>query len=123
MKKIKRNKAKDKIKSNIIPLKSKVQNVSKNFNNEENFCKEINLLAKDISNEIKSMVKNSNLDADFAYYHFLFHLKQEAIMNISYPLFKTVDKATTNEVTKNLAEYLNDNSPELKLNDINKTLN
>ena len=123
MKKIKRNKAKDKIKSNIIPLKSKVQNVNKNFNNEENFRKEINLLAKDISNEIKSMVKNSNLHADFAYYHFLFHLKQEAIMNISYPLFKTVDKATTNEVTENLAEYLNDNSPELKLNDINKTLN
>ena len=41
---------------------------------------------------------------------------------VSYNLFKFADKSSTDEVIENLAKYLNENSPELKLDSINNTI-
>ena len=51
------------------------------------------------------------------YYHhnFLFYLKQSVIMKLSYPAFKYLDKGSTEEITKNYAEFLGENYPELSL--------
>ena len=44
------------------------------------------------------------------------------ILNVSYALFKHVNEASTDEVTKNMSEYLNENAPELKLDAANNTI-
>ena len=62
------------------------------------------------------------MDADTTYFHFLFHLKQRTIHRVSYNLFKYADKSSTDEVTENMAKYLNENSPELKLDATNTTI-
>ena len=62
------------------------------------------------------------MGGDMTYYHFLFHLKQRTIMNVSYALFKYADKSSTNEVTENLSKFLNEDSPELKLETNNNTI-
>ena len=75
-----------------------------------------------ICDEIDRFVIESKLSADYAYYHFLFHLKQRTILNVSYGLYKSANDASSNEVVKNLAEYQKENFPELKSDAENHTI-
>ena len=71
---------------------------------------------------IDEFVKECKMNSDFTYYHFLYHIKQRTILQVSYGLFKHVNEASTDEVTKNMSEYLNENAPELKLDAANNTI-
>ena len=64
------------------------------------------LIEKIIIRKIDNFIKETKLTADYAYYHFLFHLKQRTIFNVSYPLFVEANDSSTNEITRNLANYL-----------------
>ena len=81
-----------------------------------------NKFSRKICDEIDEFVKECRMNTDFTYYHFLYHIKQRAILNVSYALFKHVNEASTDEVTKNMSEYLNENAPELKLDAANNTI-
>ena len=110
--------------SNVIPIK---QNAVENKEDqllsiEEQERERTNKFAKKLCDEIDEFVKECKMNADFTYYHFLYHIKQRTILNVSYGLFKHVNDASTEEVTKNMAEYLNENAPELKLDASNTTI-
>ena len=111
--------------SNIIPIK---KNVIKAENNDQLLSVEdqererTNKFARKICDEIDEYVKECKMSGDMTYYHFLFHLKQRTILNVSYPLFQQANKASTNEVVENMSNYLDDNAPELKLVPNNNTI-
>tara|TARA_B100001996_G_scaffold343881_1_gene299292 strand:+ start:2267 stop:2653 length:387 start_codon:yes stop_codon:yes gene_type:complete len=111
--------------SNVILLKKDlVQSESTEhlLSIEEQERERTNKFARKICDEIDNYVKECKMDTDMTYYHFLFHLKQRLIHRVSYNLFKFADKSSTDEVTENMAKYLNENSPELKLDSINNTI-
>ena len=111
--------------SNIVPLKRDLVQ-SKNTDNlltlEEQERERTNIFARKLCDEIDQYVTECKMDTDMTYYHFLFHLKQRTIHRVSYNLFKYADKSSTDEVTENMAKYLNENSPELKLDATNTTI-
>ena len=86
------------------------------------YSERTNIFARKLCDEIDQYVTECKMDSDMTYYHFLFHLKQRTIHRVSYPLFKAADKSSTNEVTENMSKYLSENSPELKLDASNNTI-
>ena len=122
-KKIKKNSKKQS--SNVIPIKRNMveaENATQLLSIEDQERERTNIFAKKICDEIDEFVKECRMNTDFTYYHFLYHIKQRAILNVSYALFKHVNEASTDEVTKNMSEYLNENAPELKLDAANNTI-
>ncbi len=103
--------------SNVIPIKKDVFEAENNnhLSVEDQERERTNKFARKICDEIDEYVRECRMNSDMTYYHFLFHLKQRTIMNVSYTLFKYADKNSTNEVTENLSNHLNEDSPELKL--------
>ena len=104
--------------SNVIPIKKDVidsENNDQLLSVEDQERERTNKFARKICDEIDEFVKECKMNSDMTYYHFLFHLKQRTILNVSYPLFQQANKASTNEVVENMSNYLNDNAPELKL--------
>ena len=123
MPKIKKNGKKKS--SNVIPIKRdiiEVENATQILSIEEQERERTNKFARKICDEIDEFVKECKMNSDFTYYHFLYHIKQRTILNVSYALFKHVNEASTDEVTKNMSEYLNENAPELKLDAANNTI-
>ena len=111
--------------SNVIPIKKdviEVQNNDQLLSIEDQERERTNKFARKICDEIDEYVKECKMSGDMTYYHFLFHLKQRTILNVSYNLFKCADKASTDEVVENMSNYLNDNAPELKLVPNNNTI-
>ena len=123
MPKIKKNGKKKS--SNVIPIKRGIveaENATQLLSIEDQERERTNKFARKICDEIDEFVKECRMNTDFTYYHFLYHIKQRAILNVSYALFKHVNEASTDEVTKNMSEYLNENAPELKLDAANNTI-
>ena len=123
MPKVKKNNKKKT--SNVIPIKKDVIDAENNdqlLSIEDQERERTNKFARKICDEIDEFVKECKMNSDMTYYHFLFHLKQRTILNISYPLFQHANKASTNEVVENMSNYLNDNAPELKLVPNNNTI-
>ena len=123
MPKIKKNSKKKS--SNVIPIKRNMveaENATQLLSMEDQERERTNKFARKICDEIDEFVKECRMNTDFTYYHFLYHIKQRAILNVSYNLFKHVNEASTDEVTKNMSEYLNENAPELKLDAANNTI-
>ena len=111
--------------SNVIPIKKNVVDAENNnqlLSIEDQERERTNKFARKICDEIDEFVKECKMTSDMTYYHFLFHLKQRTILNVSYPLFQQANKASTNEVVENMSNYLNDNAPELKLVPNNNTI-
>ena len=111
--------------SNVIPIKKDVVDAENNdqlLSIEDQERERTNKFARKICDEIDEFVKECKMNSDMTYYHFLFHLKQRTILNVSYPLFQQANKASTNEVVENMSNYLNDNAPELKLVPNNNTI-
>ena len=111
--------------SNVIPIKKDDINIENNdqlLSVEDQERERTNKFARKICDEIDEFVKECKMNSDTTYYHFLFHLKQRTIFNVSYPLFQQANKASTNEVVENMSNYLNDNAPELKLVPNNNTI-
>ena len=111
--------------SNVIPIKKDVVDAENNdqlLSVEDQERERTNKFARKICDEIDEFVKECKMSSDMTYYHFLFHLKQRTILNVSYPLFQQANKASTNEVVENMSNYLNDNAPELKLVPNNNTI-
>tara|TARA_Y100001935_G_scaffold197932_1_gene166167 strand:- start:29 stop:403 length:375 start_codon:yes stop_codon:yes gene_type:complete len=111
--------------SNVIPIKKDLVNAKNNdqlLSIEDQERERTNKFARKICDEIDEFVKECKMNSDMTYYHFLFHLKQRTILNVSYPLFQQANKASTNEVVENMSNYLNDNAPELKLVPNNNTI-
>ena len=110
--------------SNVIPIKQDaVENKEDQLLSiEEQERERTNEFAKKLCDEIDDFVKECKMNTDFTYYHFLYHIKQRTILNISYGLFKHVNNASTDEVVENMSEYLNENAPELKLDKTNNTI-
>ena len=110
--------------SNVIPIKQDaVENKEDQLLSiEEQERARTNEFAKKLCDEIDDFVKECKMNTDFTYYHFLYHIKQRTILNISYGLFKHVNNASTDEVVENMSEYLNENAPELKLDKTNNTI-
>ncbi len=111
--------------SNVIPIKKDVIEVENNdqlLSVEDQERERTNKFARKICDEIDEFVKECKMSSDMTYYHFLFHLKQRTIMNVSYALFKYANKNSTDEVVENMSNYLNDNAPELKLVPNNNTI-
>ena len=111
--------------SNVIPIKKDVvdaENSDQLLSIEDQERERTNKFARKICDEIDEFVKECKMNSDMTYYHFLFHLKQRTILNVSYPLFQQANKASTNEVVENMSNYLNDNAPELKLVPNNNTI-
>ena len=114
MPKIKKNSKKKS--SNVIPINKNIveaENATQLLSIEDQEREKTNKFARKICDEIDEFVKECRMNTDFTYYHFLYHIKQRAILNVSYNLFKHVNEASTDEVTKNMSEYLNENAPEL----------
>ena len=123
MPKVKKNNKKKT--SNVIPIKKDVIDAENNdqlLSIEDQERERTNKFARKICDEIDEFVKECKMNSDMTYYHFLFHLKQRTILNVSYPLFQQANKASTNEVVENMSNYLNDNAPELKLVPNNNTI-
>ena len=123
MPKIKKNSKKRS--SNVIPINKNIveaENATQLLSIEDQEREKTNKFARKICDEIDEFVKECRMNTDFTYYHFLYHIKQRAILNVSYNLFKHVNEASTDEVTKNMSEYLNENAPELKLDAANNTI-
>ena len=123
MPKIKKNSKKKS--SNVIPIKRDIveaENATQLLSIEDQERERTNKFARKICDEIDEFVKECKMNSDFTYYHFLYHIKQRTILNVSYALFKHVNEASTDEVTKNMSEYLNENAPELKLDAANNTI-
>ena len=111
--------------SNVIPIKKDLVDAENNdqlLSIEDQERERTNKFARKICDEIDEFVKECKMNSDMTYYHFLFHLKQRTILNVSYPLFQQANKASTNEVVENMSNYLNDNAPELKLVPNNNTI-
>ena len=111
--------------SNVIPLKRDLvqsENTENLLTIEEQERERTNKFARKLCDEIDQYVTECKMDTDLTYFHFLFHLKQRIIHRVSYNLFKHADKSSTDEVTENMAKYLNENSPELKLDASNNTI-
>tara|TARA_B100001029_G_scaffold131153_1_gene110042 strand:+ start:1052 stop:1423 length:372 start_codon:yes stop_codon:yes gene_type:complete len=110
--------------SNVIPIKQDaVENKEEQLISiEEQERERTNTFARKLCDEIDEFVKECKMNTDFTYYHFLFHIKQRTILNVSYSLFKHVNNASTDEVVENMSEYLNENAPELKLDKTNNTI-
>ena len=111
--------------SNVIPIKKDVVDAENNdqlLSIEDQERERTNKFARKICDEIDEFVKECKMNSVMTYYHFLFHLKQRTILNVSYPLFQQANKASTNEVVENMSNYLNDNAPELKLVPNNNTI-
>tara|TARA_B100001057_G_scaffold316753_1_gene316887 strand:+ start:917 stop:1291 length:375 start_codon:yes stop_codon:yes gene_type:complete len=110
--------------SNVIPIKKDVLEAENNdqLSIEDQERERTNKFARKICDEIDEYVRECRMNSDMTYYHFLFHLKQRTIMNVSYALFKYADKSSTNEVTENLSNFLNEEAPELKLVTNNNTI-
>ena len=123
MPKIKKNSKKKS--SNVIPINKNIveaENATQLLSIEDQEREKTNKFARKICDEIDEFVKECKMNSDMTYYHFLFHLKQRTILNVSYPLFQQANKASTNEVVENMSNYLNDNAPELKLVPNNNTI-
>ena len=123
MPKIKKNSKKKS--SNVIPIKRdmvEAENATHLLSMEDQERERTNKFARKICDEIDEFVKECKMNSDFTYYHFLYHIKQRTILQVSYGLFKHVNEASTDEVTKNMSEYLNENAPELKLDAANNTI-
>jgi len=123
MPKIKKNRKKKS--SNVIPINKNLveaENATQLLSIEDQERERTNKFSRKICDEIDEFVKECRMNTDFTYYHFLYHIKQRAILNVSYNLFKHVNEASTDEVTKNMSEYLNENAPELKLDAANNTI-
>ena len=110
--------------SNVIPIKKDVieTDYKDQLSIEDQERERTNKFARKICDEIDEYVKECKMSGDMTYYHFLFHLKQRTILNVSYPLFTQANTASTNEVVENMSNYLNDNAPELKLVPNNNTI-
>ena len=113
---IKKLKRKEK-KANVIPFKAKkdLQIVRRNENpkrHEELETKRVNEYAKNLCREVADYVNKASISSGMAYYHFLFHLKQVAIMNLNYAHFRHLDKFTSKELAENHGEFLKE-FPEL----------
>lgn len=111
--------------SNVISIKKDVIDAENNdqlISIEDQERERTNKFARKICDEIDEFVKECKMNSDMTYYHFLFHLKQRTILNVSYPLFQQANKASTNEVVENMSNYLNENAPELKLVPNNNTI-
>jgi len=111
--------------SNVIPIKRdmvEAENTTQLLSIEEQERERTNKFATKICDEIDEFVKECKMNSDFTYYHFLYHIKQRTILNISYGLFKHVNETSTDDVTNNMSEYLNENAPELKLDAVNNTI-
>ena len=106
------------VKNNVVPFKPTKLEVIKNetpMSKEEAEAVRVNNYAKEVCRNLDDFASNAGIDVERFYYNFLFYLKQSAIMKLSYPAFKYLDKGSTEEIVKNHAEFLGENYPELSL--------
>ena len=123
-KKLKRNKQKN----NIVPFdaKKKLRVASSNENPqiienvEEVETARINADAKKMCQEVIKCANSARISSAMVYYHFLFHLKQVAIMNLNYGEYKHLDHFTSKELAENHGEFLSSHSELWKKEDIKK---
>tara|TARA_B100000029_G_scaffold212700_1_gene210689 strand:+ start:566 stop:952 length:387 start_codon:yes stop_codon:yes gene_type:complete len=119
MSKVKKSKKGSKnVKNNVVPFKPTKLEVIKNetpMSKEEAETVRVNNYAKEVCRNLDDFASNAGIDVERFYYNFLFYLKQSAIMKLSYPAFKYLDKGSTDEIVKNHAEFLGENYPELSL--------
>tara|TARA_B100001029_G_C15039009_1_gene442227 strand:- start:130 stop:543 length:414 start_codon:yes stop_codon:yes gene_type:complete len=123
-KKLKRNKRKN----NIVPFdaKKKLRVASSNENPqiienvEEVETARINADAKKMCQEVIKCANSARISSAMVYYHFLFHLKQVAIMNLNYGEYKHLDHFTSKELAENHGEFLSSHSELWKKEDIKK---
>ena len=119
MSKVKKSKKESKnVKNNVVPFKPKKLEVIKNetpMSKEEAETVRVNNYAKEVCRNLDDFASTAGTDIERFYYNFLFYLKQQAIMKLSYPAFKYLDKGSSEEITKNHAEFLGENYPELSL--------
>ena len=119
MSKVKKSKKESKnVKNNVVPFKHKKLEVIKNeipMSKEEAETVRVNNYAKEVCRNLDDFASTAGMDIGSFYYSFLFYLKQSAIMKLSYPAFKYLDKGSTDEIVKNHAEFLGENYPELSL--------
>ena len=117
MSKVKKSKKESKnVKNNVVPFKHKKLEVIKNetpMSKEEAETVRVNNYAKEVCRDLDDFASTAGMGIERFYYNFLFYLKQSAIMKLSYPAFKYLDKGSTEEITKNYAEFLGENYPEL----------
>lgn len=123
-KKLKGNKRKN----NIVPFdaKKKLRVASSNENPqiienvEEVETARINADAKKMCQEVIKCANSARISSAMVYYHFLFHLKQVAIMNLNYGEYKHLDHFTSKELAENHGEFLSSHSELWKKEDIKK---
>ena len=119
MSKVKKSKKGSKnVKNNVVPFRPTKLEVVKNetpMSKEEAETVRVNNYAKEVCRNLDDFASNAGIDVERFYYNFLFYLKQSAIMKLSYPAFKYLDKGSTDEIVKNHAEFLGENYPELSL--------
>ena len=123
-KKLKRNKQKN----NIVPFdaKKKLRVASNNENPqiienvEEVETARINADAKKMCQEVIKCANSARISSAMVYYHFLFHLKQVAIVNLNYGEYKHLDHFTSKELAENHGEFLSSHSELWKKEDIKK---
>jgi|TARA_B100000965_G_scaffold369000_1_gene356069 hypothetical protein len=123
-KKLKRNKRKN----NIVPFDAKknLRVASSNENPqiienvEEVETARINADAKKMCQEVIKCANSARISSAMVYYHFLFHLKQVAIMNLNYGEYKHLDHFTSKELAENHGEFLSSHSELWKKEDIKK---
>ena len=119
MSKVKKSKKESKnVKNNVVPFKHKKLEVIKNetpMSKEEAETVRVNNYAKEVCSNLDDFASTAGIDIEKFYYNFLFYLKQRVVMKLSYPAFKYLDKGSSEEITKNHAEFLEENYPELSL--------
>ena len=107
-------------KNNVVPLKltRELQAVSRTANPvdfEQLEKDKVNQYGKDLAKEIEKYSEQLRMAPGFFYYFILFHIKQAAVFSCSYPEYKMADNASTKEISKNHAEMLVEEFPELRL--------
>ena len=112
-KKIKKSK-----KNNVISLKPnlKVLNNENPVSRRQAEIDKLNSHVKDILAELKEFVDDCSISREEAWYNIMYYVKQRTMHLLDFSAFKVLDKGSTKENIKNMAEFMDEHHPELKIN-------
>ena len=124
VKKKKADKKKKEKRNNIVPFKKDLQviNNTNPVSYREAEIEKINNHAKEVFKELDEFADNCRISTSEVWYNLMFYAKQQMILSLSYSNFKIVNTGTTDEVTKNYAEFSSENFPELSVDNNNRKL-
>jgi len=110
-------KKRNKKESNIVPFKKNAQVIECQdpVSVKEKETKKINNHCRKIFEELEEFGNTVGVSSGETWYAILFFAKQQAMYCTSYPQFKINDELSSKEITKNYAEFLDENFPELKI--------